>query len=100
MASRIVRPTASIARAAVRSFSSLPRTVATRQSLFALSSKSSNISASSSVSWTQTRGVKTLDFGGTKEVVYERSDVPPQKLQEILGKDTLAVIGYGYASFL
>ncbi|KAI9222276.1 ketol-acid reductoisomerase [Blastocladiella britannica] len=41
------------------------------------------------------RWIQTLDFGGSKEVVYERSDVPPAKMTEILGKDTLAVIGYG-----
>ncbi|ORZ41720.1 hypothetical protein BCR44DRAFT_1012244 [Catenaria anguillulae PL171] len=43
----------------------------------------------------QARSIQTLDFGGTKEVVYERSDFPKEKLQQILGKDTLAVIGYG-----
>lgn len=30
----------------------------------------------------QTRGIKTLDFAGTKEVVYERADWPVSKLQE------------------
>jgi len=29
-----------------------------------------------------TRGVKTLDFAGSKEVVYERADWPLDKLQE------------------
>lgn len=28
------------------------------------------------------RGIKTLDFAGTKEVVYERADWPLDKLQE------------------
>jgi len=41
------------------------------------------------------RGVKTLTFGSTQEKVVERSDFPPAKLQQILGKDTIAVIGYG-----
>jgi len=41
------------------------------------------------------RTLKTLSFGGTQEPVVERSDYPPQKLKEILGKDTMAVIGYG-----
>lgn len=27
------------------------------------------------------RGYKTVDFGGTKEVVYERSDAPKAKYQ-------------------
>jgi len=31
---------------------------------------------------TGVRGVKTLDFAGTKEVVYERADWPLDKLQE------------------
>ncbi|KAF8591127.1 ketol-acid reductoisomerase [Ramaria rubella] len=41
------------------------------------------------------RGVKTLDFAGTKEVVYERSDWPLPKLQDYFKNDTLALIGYG-----
>ena len=41
------------------------------------------------------RGVKTLDFAGTKETVYERSDWPVPKLQEYFKNDTLALIGYG-----
>jgi ketol-acid reductoisomerase len=43
----------------------------------------------------QTRGMKTLDFGGTQEVVYERSDYPVSKISEIFANDTFAVIGYG-----
>ncbi|KAJ7454827.1 6-phosphogluconate dehydrogenase [Mycena latifolia] len=50
-------------------------------------------SASSTVKGT--RGVKTLDFAGTKEVVYERSDWPLAKLQDYFKNDTLALIGYG-----
>ena len=41
------------------------------------------------------RGIKTLDFAGTKEVVYERSDWPLPKLQAYFKNDTLALIGYG-----
>jgi len=41
------------------------------------------------------RGVKTLDFAGTQEVVYERSDWPLAKLQDYFKNDTLALIGYG-----
>lgn len=41
------------------------------------------------------RGVKTLDFAGSKEVVYERSDWPLAKLQDYFKNDTLALIGYG-----
>lgn len=41
------------------------------------------------------RGVKTLDFAGSKEVVYERSDWPLAKLHDYFKNDTLALIGYG-----
>ncbi|KAG1467552.1 hypothetical protein G6F56_004354 [Rhizopus delemar] len=43
----------------------------------------------------QVRGFKTLDFGGSKETVYERSDVPKEKLLETFKDDTIAVLGYG-----
>jgi len=42
-----------------------------------------------------TRGFKTLTFGSSQEVVVERSDFPPSKIKEVLGNDTMAVIGYG-----
>ncbi|KIY46908.1 ketol-acid reductoisomerase [Fistulina hepatica ATCC 64428] len=41
------------------------------------------------------RGVKTMDFAGVKETVYERSDWLLPKLQEYFKNDTLALIGYG-----
>lgn len=41
------------------------------------------------------RSFRTLDFGGTKEEVWERSDFPPAKLQSMLGKETFAMLGYG-----
>lgn len=41
------------------------------------------------------RGVKTLDFAGTKETVYERADWPAEKLQNYFKGQTLAMIGYG-----
>lgn len=41
------------------------------------------------------RGIKTLNFAGTEEVVYERSDWPLAKLQDYFKNDTLALIGYG-----
>ncbi|KAF4548334.1 Ketol-acid reductoisomerase [Elsinoe fawcettii] len=43
----------------------------------------------------QTRGVKTIDFAGTKEKVFERSDWPKDKLLDYFKNDTLALIGYG-----
>ncbi|KAJ5668617.1 uncharacterized protein N7477_007187 [Penicillium maclennaniae] len=41
------------------------------------------------------RGVKTIDFAGVKEDVYERADWPREKLHEFFKNDTLALIGYG-----
>jgi len=41
------------------------------------------------------RGVKTLEFAGMKEAVYERGDWPLAKLQDYFKNDTLALIGYG-----
>ncbi|EME83267.1 uncharacterized protein MYCFIDRAFT_71129 [Pseudocercospora fijiensis CIRAD86] len=43
----------------------------------------------------QTRGKKTVDFAGDKEVVYERDDWPRDKLLDYFRNDTLALIGYG-----
>ncbi|AEO55941.1 hypothetical protein MYCTH_2133056 [Thermothelomyces thermophilus ATCC 42464] len=43
----------------------------------------------------QVRGVKTIDFAGSKEEVYERADWPQEKLLEYFKNDTLALIGYG-----
>ena len=39
--------------------------------------------------------MKTLNFAGTEEVVYERSDWPLAKLLDYFKNDTLALIGYG-----
>ncbi|CDS08149.1 Putative Ketol-acid reductoisomerase,mitochondrial [Lichtheimia ramosa] len=46
-------------------------------------------------SMTPMRGYKTLNFGGVEETVYERSDVPREKLLETFKDDTIAVLGYG-----
>lgn len=43
----------------------------------------------------QVRGVKTVDFAGHKETVYERADWPREKLLDYFKNDTLALIGYG-----
>ncbi|MCJ1294330.1 Bifunctional acetohydroxyacid reductoisomerase [Xylographa carneopallida] len=43
----------------------------------------------------QIRGVKTIDFAGHKEKVFEREDWPREKLLEYFKNDTLALIGYG-----
>src|SRR5690606_31281819 len=75
-----------VAVPSARSFSVLARSAAITQAPRAAACK---------VAFNQTRGVKTMDFGGTKEVVYERSDYPPAKLQETFKDDTLTVLGYG-----
>ncbi|OMH83759.1 Ketol-acid reductoisomerase, mitochondrial [Zancudomyces culisetae] len=55
----------------------------------------SMLKTNSSFSKIQARGIKSLNFGGSEETVYERSDVPLPKLQEFFKNDTLAVLGYG-----
>jgi len=39
--------------------------------------------------------MKTFSVGGIKETVVERTDFTPKKLKEILGKETVAIVGYG-----
>ncbi|KAF3050378.1 Bifunctional acetohydroxyacid reductoisomerase [Didymella glomerata] len=51
--------------------------------------------AAVSAQFQQTRGLKTVDFAGHKETVYERADWPKEKLLEYFKNDTLALIGYG-----
>ncbi|KLP06474.1 Uncharacterized protein Y057_3517 [Fusarium fujikuroi] len=53
------------------------------------------VAAARSAARQQVRGVKTIDFAGHKEDVYERADWPQEKLLEYFKNDTLALIGYG-----
>ncbi|KAF8666594.1 ketol-acid reductoisomerase [Rhizoctonia solani] len=63
---------------------------------YSLLSRAATATASrTAMTQVQIRGVKTLDFAGTKEVVYERADWPLAKLQDYFKNDTLALIGYG-----
>ncbi|KAF9577483.1 Bifunctional acetohydroxyacid reductoisomerase, partial [Lunasporangiospora selenospora] len=78
---RAARPTSS-----VRTFTALAR-----PAVASIASRATIAKVASS----QSRGIKTIDFGGTKETVYERSDYPPAKLQETFKNDTLAILGYG-----
>ena len=39
--------------------------------------------------------MRQIQIGNTTEKVVERSDYPPEKLKAILGKETVAVLGYG-----
>jgi ketol-acid reductoisomerase len=39
--------------------------------------------------------MRQIQIGNTTETVVERSDYPPERLQTILGPETVAVLGYG-----
>jgi ketol-acid reductoisomerase len=39
--------------------------------------------------------MRQIQIGDTKETVVERADFPPERLRAILGKETVAVLGYG-----
>jgi ketol-acid reductoisomerase len=39
--------------------------------------------------------MREFQVGNEKETVVERSDYPPEKIRAILGKETIAVLGYG-----
>src|SRR5713101_5503036 len=39
--------------------------------------------------------MRQIKIGNTAETVVERSDYPPARLKEILGKESIAVLGYG-----
>ena len=39
--------------------------------------------------------MRQIKIGNTAETVVERSDYPPARFKEILGKETVAVLGYG-----
>ncbi|KAG8857586.1 Bifunctional acetohydroxyacid reductoisomerase [Tulasnella sp. 330] len=81
-------------RVAARSVA-IPKTSAQR--CYSLLTRPGAVTSSSAklVTSQAARGIKTLDFAGTKEVVYERADWPLPKLQEYFKNDTLAMIGYG-----
>jgi ketol-acid reductoisomerase len=39
--------------------------------------------------------MRTIKIGNITETVIERADYPPERIQAILGKETVAVLGYG-----
>src|SRR4051812_24078761 len=39
--------------------------------------------------------MRQIQIGSSKETVVERADFPPERLKAILGKETVAVLGYG-----
>lgn len=86
-------------RAASRSTSAAPVAAPAARSLSMLAGNAARPAASTAAPLArqqqQQRGVKTLDFAGTKEVVYERADWPLEKLQDYFKNDTIALLGYG-----
>ncbi|KAI9033582.1 ketol-acid reductoisomerase [Phycomyces nitens] len=85
---------------ASRVFSTAIRTAAravARPAIRPVSVLAANVKATAfkSVVAPQARGFKTLNFGGSEETVYERSDVPKEKLLDTFKNDTIAVLGYG-----
>jgi ketol-acid reductoisomerase len=40
-------------------------------------------------------GMRKIKIGDVTETVVERSDYPPERIKSILGKETVAVLGYG-----
>lgn len=85
-----------IPRAAVRSMTKARSFTAIASQIGAAAKRSTSLS---SKQWAapsfQSRGVQTLDFGGTQEKVIERSDYPVSKIKEIFGNETFAMLGYG-----
>ncbi|KZP27431.1 ketol-acid reductoisomerase [Athelia psychrophila] len=85
-------------RSAARRTSRITAQVAAKPSqtaAYSLLARSAAAGASRQAVPTAARGIKTLDFAGTKEEVYERADWPLAKLQDYFKNDTLALIGYG-----
>src|SRR5437868_9983318 len=39
--------------------------------------------------------MRQIKVGDTVETVVERSDYPPERLRQVLGNETVAVLGYG-----
>lgn len=97
MASVCIRPANVLRTAARRIQRTGPKFTPVQAASYSLLARSAlaNCSRQPTVQAAPTRGVKTLDFAGTKEVVYERSDWPLSKLQDYFKNDTLALIGYG-----
>ncbi|KAI8589231.1 6-phosphogluconate dehydrogenase [Geranomyces variabilis] len=97
-----------VVRAATRAAASAAGTAPARRSIFTATAAASSSSACTAARFTrptaaaratptltQKRFVQTLDFGGSKETVWERSDFPKEKLAKIFANDTFAVLGYG-----
>lgn len=87
---------APLTRTALRTVSKAPRRVSAR--MMSLATRAApRVSPSTAVPRVamQVRGMKTLDFAGTPEKVYEREDWPLEKLQDCFKDETFALLGYG-----
>lgn len=87
---------APLTRTALRTVSKAPRCVSAR--MMSLATRAApRVSPSTAVPRVamQVRGMKTLDFAGTPEKVYEREDWPLEKLQDYFKDETFALLGYG-----
>ncbi|KAJ2221583.1 Bifunctional acetohydroxyacid reductoisomerase, partial [Coemansia sp. RSA 485] len=82
-------------RSLARAAASAARTPLATRALGAAPRFAARAAAPTASAFQQTRGMKTLDFGGSKEKVYERSDWPKEKLLDYFKNDTIAVLGYG-----
>jgi ketol-acid reductoisomerase len=97
-AAQVTRKTASFSR--VRSLHTFGRTMGKPAARFApaVATNMANLTStplSLMLGQQQVRGVKTMNFGGSEEEVFERSDYPRERLQELFGDDTFALLGYG-----
>ncbi|RKP32199.1 ketol-acid reductoisomerase [Metschnikowia bicuspidata] len=81
-------------RMARQASATVAKQLAAKRTLSALATKMPK-NAVRSAAPLATRGVKTINFGGTEEIVHERADWPVEKLQEYFKNDTLALLGYG-----
>ena len=89
---------ASLTRTTLRSLTRTAARTETRAGARAFSALATRPSAARvprAASAVQVRGMKTIDFAGTPERVYERSDWPLEKLQDYFKNDTFALLGYG-----
>lgn len=81
-------------RLARQASSTVAKQLAAKRTLTAMATQMPKAAVRSSAPLA-TRGIKTINFGGTEEIVHERADWPVEKLQEYFKNETLALIGYG-----
>merc|ERR1712137_958391 len=89
------RPVSRALRQTARQLAATPAQKRTFVSALNAGAKKAAPRAAVTSQFQQTRGIKTIDFAGTKETVYERDDWPKEKLLEYFKNDTMAMIGYG-----